>query len=157
MDNGAKTIPVSQTEQRKITNSAIARALLMLAESRGIELKKPRLDLYLEDLADLPPGPLLKAIEDWRRQGSAFFPQVPELRALVRPPVNEDAEAEHAWQQIEKHVRRYYHPDLGFHGPWLGRGGPEPVPPLDRRTERAMRAVGGPYQIWSNTDHGEGT
>jgi hypothetical protein len=37
------------------------------------------------------------------------------------------------------------------------KGGYEPVPPLDDRIKHAMRLVGGPYRIWSNIDHGEGT
>jgi hypothetical protein len=125
----------------------VSEALTLLAESRGIVLSQPRLELYLEDLADLPVEPLLQAIERWRREGSPFFPQVPELRALVNPQPNEDTEAEAAWMQLERFVSRHYHPDLGIHGVWSG-GTYQAPPLLDRRSETAMRAVGGAARVW---------
>jgi len=153
----AKTTPMSPDERSKIVRDiAVSKALVLLAECRGIVLTQPRLELYLEDLADLPLEPLLKAIQTLRRDGSPFFPQVPELRVLVQPPIKDDAEAEHAWQTLEDQVRRYFHPDTGFVGKWnRERRSADPVPPLDPRTEHALRATGGPYQVWSNLDGGE--
>jgi hypothetical protein len=124
----------------------VSEALTLLAESRGIVLTQPRVELYLEDLADLPLEPLLQAIERWRREGSPFFPQVPELRAAVNGRPDEDAEAEAAWLKITRHVERYYHPDLGIHG--IHSGGSYQAPPrLDERSELALRAVGGPSRV----------
>jgi hypothetical protein len=49
--------------------------------------------------------------------------------------------------QLERFVSRYYHPDLGIHG-YRSGGRQHPSPPLDRRLETAMRAVGGPGRVW---------
>jgi hypothetical protein len=148
MGSRSKMIPTSPAARQRTSRAdMVTEALTLLAESRGIVLSQPRLELYLEDLADLPLEPLLQAIERWRREGSPFFPQVPELRALVNPQPNEDAEAEAAWMQIERFVSRHYHADLGIHGIHCG-GTYQAPPPLDRRIETAMRAVGGPGRVW---------
>jgi hypothetical protein len=71
---------------------------------------------------------------------------VSELRALVNPQPNEDAEAEAAWLQVARYVERHYHPDLGIHG--IHCGGSYQAPPrLDERSELALRAVGGPSRV----------
>jgi hypothetical protein len=101
----------SKSSRREIEHEKkIAQELTMLAVSRGVELSNQRLDLYLADLVDLPVEPLLEAIRKWRRSGSQFFPQVPELRELVSGPVQ--AEAEVAWNQVVAYVQGgYWHPD----------------------------------------------
>lgn len=157
MVNGAKTIPAWPSEQPTPTIEEISKALEILAESRGIVLGQTRLELYLEDLADLPIESLLKAIAQYRRKGPAFFPQVPELRRLVNSS-NEDAQTEHAWQCFERWVKQYYSPDQGIQGRWNSKTfAYDPVPRLDMRTERAMRALGGPHAVWATADYGEGT
>ena len=159
MENG-RTIPLTSEEQLRIKRDVVlGKALTDLAEARGLKLSRDRLSIYLQDLEDLPIGPLLKAIDNWRRDGSAFFPQVPELRRLVKPPVNEDAEAEYAWERFERWVMNNYHPDRGIQGRHWNRTMKAFDPPeaLDPRTERAMRALGGPHAVWSCCDQGEGT
>jgi hypothetical protein len=111
----------------------------------------------LEDLADLPLQPLLAAIEHWRRHGTAFFPQIPELRGLVNPRPSEEAEAEHAWQEVVRWTKKYYHPDRGVQGRWNAeKCGYDPVPRLDGRSQQALRSVGGVHAVWSVIDLGEG-
>ncbi len=130
---------------------------MVLAESRGIVLTQARLEIYLGELSDLPLERVIEAIRNCLRNGSPYFPQIPELRAMVNPQSTGDAAAEHAWQETETWVRRYYHPDRGLQGSWNRATRTfDPVPPLDSRSGRALRAIGGPNAIWSCADYGEG-
>jgi hypothetical protein len=137
------------------SEDALSKALLLLGESRGMTLTPLRLDLYLVDLADVPLGDLLEVIEEWRKSGPASFPQVPELRALVD---RTDAEVEYAWQQLERWVRKYYHPDRGVRGRWnFSTRAYDAVARLESRIGRAMWAIGGPRAVWNVIDFGEGS
>lgn len=65
------------------------------------------LDIYLEDLADLPPELVVQAIRECRR-AETFFPAVAEIRkrviAIAAGPVLVDPEA--AWGEVMREAQR---------------------------------------------------
>jgi hypothetical protein len=143
--------------RRKFSENEDAEILTRLRAIAAVtreELAEKRLDLYLQ-VFEAEPGlsyeRLLDALAQCLRV-CKFFPRIPEVLELAGcgPAAIEsqlDAEAEAAWIQVERFVSRHYHPDLGIHGIHSG-GKYQAPPPLDRRTETAMRAVGGAGRVW---------
>jgi hypothetical protein len=94
--------------------------------------------IWVRDLGDLPTELLCRALERLRKTWtSGFLPTPGNVRALI---AEADAsglqlEAEDAWEKYLRHVKRFFHPDIG----WNRR-----APELSAIVELAARAAGGP-------------
>jgi hypothetical protein len=128
--------------------------LEVIAAATGETLTPERVEIYLRCF-EAEPGlscdRLLDALAQCLRS-CKFFPRIPEVLELAGCGAAAiesqlDAQAEAAWMQLERFLLKHYHPDLGIHGIWSG-GREYAPPPLDRRTETAMRAVGGAARVW---------
>lgn len=91
--------------------------------------------LWVSALSDMKPDALDAACRRGM-QTCKFFPTPAEIRAQIEHANTRglDLEGSEAWERWFKHVKRFFHADLG----WDRR-----TPPLDAITEHAGRAAGG--------------
>lgn len=66
------------------------------------------LDMYAEDLADLPPQKVLSAMEEYRKSPkNTRMPLPAQIRALCNPAVDDESLAKEAAARIPQAIRRY--------------------------------------------------
>lgn len=79
----------------------IARILTLLGKYYGKQLDPDQIEMYVEDLIDLPPEPLARAVKLYRNNPkNAFFPLPSQLRAMVLPPETPEDSAREAAGRI---------------------------------------------------------
>jgi hypothetical protein len=126
----------------------VAQALGAVALEKRMALEDPLLAVYYEALADLDAAEIERACQQWIL-AHKWFPQVCELRELIRPPT-EDAEAELAWREVVAYMQAgWWHPDIG-HKHFFGEEDKTPV--LPPRTHYAIRQVGCFHRLWEHQD-----
>jgi hypothetical protein len=112
----------------------------MLAEAFGESLTEERMEIYARALADIPQDRLNLAFQRALRERT-FFPKVAELRALALASSDEGkkVEANAAWDYVNQYLRKWGVDLL----PLYSSGKIITPPPLDQRTDYALRRVGG--------------
>jgi hypothetical protein len=111
---------------------------------KDVKVEKQRLQMYVEDLRDLPRERLEQAFVRARRE-LVYFPQIAELRKLAgEGPVEEkrleSVGANAAWEEVLVYVEKHGTDSM----PVYVRGkGLVPPPPLPPRTVYALRRIGG--------------
>ena len=101
----------------------------------------PLLPLWQEQLGGIEPDVLQHIFQNAIRT-CKFFPTIAELRGQIEKADTAGLalEAAEAWDRYLAHLRRFFHPDIG----WNRR-----APHLDAITEHAARAAGGERWIES--------
>lgn len=66
------------------------------------------IDLYVEELSDLPAAQVVQAIQELRKS-SIFFPALAEIRNRVVAIVGESVlvNADACWEEVQRNIRRY--------------------------------------------------
>jgi hypothetical protein len=113
----------------------------MLAEAFGEPLTDERIEIYARSLADIPQDRLNAAFQRALRE-QTFFPKVAELRALAasKPDDEKKVEANAAWDYVNEYLRKWGVDRLPL---FSGGGKVTTPPPLDARSDYALRRIGG--------------
>jgi hypothetical protein len=114
--------------------------LTILAEAFGETLTEERLEIYARELVDLPRELLTTSFRRTLRE-LKWFPKVAELRELARASEEnlKKVQADAAWNYVNEYLRRWGVDRL----PVYSSGKKITAPPLDDRTEYALRRIGG--------------
>lgn len=109
----------------------VVNGLTLLAAAFGECLTSERMEIYVEDLKDLPIDSLTAALTRARRE-LKFFPKIAELRELAGATAAglAELEAAEAWVWLETYLREY-----GVDG--------ELAPSLPSRIAEVVRLMGG--------------
>lgn len=112
----------------------------MLAEGFGEALTEERMEIYTRALADIPQDRLNTAFQRALHERS-FFPKVAELRNLAVSSSDDEkkVEANAAWNYVNEYLRKWGVNLL----PLYSGGKVTTPPPLDARTDYALRRIGG--------------
>jgi hypothetical protein len=111
----------------------------MLAEAFGERLTHERMEIYAGALADIPQDRLCVSFQRALRE-LTFFPKVAELRTLALKSEDEEkVEADAAWNYVNEYLRKWGVDLL----PLYSGGKVTTPPPLDARTDYALRRIGG--------------
>ena len=120
--------------------SWISDQLTMLAEAFGEPLTEERMEIYARALADIPRDRLNVSFQRALRE-LTFFPKVAELRNLATAS-SEDSkkvEANAAWNYVNEYLHKWGVDLL----PLFCGGKTITPPPLDARSDYALRRIGG--------------
>lgn len=80
---------------------ALKEAIILTASYYGRTLSEPVLNMYIEDLQDLPTDQVIKAYREWRRNPrQTAFPLPGQIRGMVSPQVD----PQHAAQEIAARI-----------------------------------------------------
>lgn len=132
----------------------IAEMVTATVEAMGAELSAPALNLFVEDLAELPDDAVLCALTRCRREirGKNGFPPVLTIadvfdRAGVASEGQvEDSECRAAWDVVQRYVTRHVvrNPEGVYEErDFVGNRGRVPRPELVQRIRDTVRRVGG--------------
>ena len=87
---------------------AIKETIILTASYYNRTLSKPLLNMYLEDLEDLPPAAILEAYRAWRRNAkNTQFPLPAQIRNMIQPEVDDDSLAKDAASRILEAVVKF--------------------------------------------------
>jgi hypothetical protein len=132
--------PSNESESASQVLNWIIDQLTMLAEAFGDSVTEERMVIYARDLVDIPQDRLDIAFQRARRERT-FFPKIAELRALAssRSQDENKVEANAAWDYVNEYLRKW-----GVdHLPLYSGSKVITPPPLDARTDYALRRIGG--------------
>ena len=120
--------------------SWIVDQLTMLAEGFGETLTVERTEIYAQALADIPRDRLSVAFRRALRE-LTYFPKVAELRNFAVSSTKDEkkVEANAAWEYVNEYLRKWGADRL----PIYSGGEVTSPPPLDPRSDYALRRVGG--------------
>lgn len=150
----------STQSSREIKNDSAARRdriaemVTATVEAMGAELSAPALNLFVEDLAELPDDAIACALTRCRREirGKNGFPpaltiaDVFDRAGVVTDGEAEEAECRAAWDALQSYVRRHVvrNPEGVYEErDFVGNRGRVPRPELAQRIRDTMRRVGG--------------
>lgn len=132
----------------------IAEMVTATVEAMGAELSAPALNLFVEDLAELPDDAIACALTRCRREihGKNGFPpaltiaDVFDRAGVVTEGQVEDSECRAAWDEVQRYVARHVvrNPVGGYEErDFVGNRGRVPRPELAQRVRDTVRRVGG--------------
>jgi len=112
----------------------------MLAEAFAEPLTKERVLIYADGLQDIPQDRLKVSFQRALRE-LTWFPKVAELRSLagMKSDDQRKVEADAAWNHVNEYLRKWGVDLL----PLYSGGKKTTPPPLDARSEYALRRIGG--------------
>ena len=132
----------------------IAEMVTATVEAMGAELSASALNLFVEDLADLPDDVITCALTRCRREirGKNGFPPVLTIAdvfgraGVVTDGEAEEAECRAAWDALQSYVRRHVvrNPEGVYQErDFVGYRGKVPKPELAQRIRDTVRRIGG--------------
>jgi hypothetical protein len=132
---------ISLQRVTRSTDVIVRERIVEIAAVCGKVLTKSLVEIWCNDLSDIDPELLDRALLEVRRTCSGFFPTPGDVRKKITDAEQRafQLKAEQLWEKAVAYVDRYFHPNLG-----IDRRAPELAAPM----QHAIRAAGGIRHIY---------